>query len=148
MSSVCDCGRPAAYDACCGRFHAGEVMVHVEDLMRARYTAFARQNADFLLRTWHPNTRPTCIDWVANTQWLQLQVDHAEQDNARGSVHFSAVYREQGKWMRLQERSQFERLDDQWYYVDGAADWQRIKPQRNAPCLCGSGRKAKQCCLR
>lgn len=148
MSAVCDCGRPQPYEQCCGRWHAGAQPTTVEDLMRSRYSAFVRQNADYLLRTWHPETRPAAIDWVEGTQWLQLQVRHAEQNERQGEVHFSAYFREQGIWQCLQERSRFVCDDGVWYYVDGVADWQRIKPQRNAPCLCGSGRKGKQCCLR
>ncbi len=148
MTAHCDCGRLQSYDECCGRWHAGAQPTAVEDLMRSRYSAFVRQNDEYLLRTWHPDTRPVTIDWVDDTQWLQLQVTHAEQDSQRGHVHFSAYFREQGVWQCLHERSRFVCLDGVWFYVDGHAEWQRIKPQRNAPCLCGSGRKGKQCCLR
>ena len=40
--------------------------------MRSRYSAFVRQDADYLLRTWHPSTRPPAIGrW--NT-WTGLEV--------------------------------------------------------------------------
>ena len=57
----CPCGLPAAYTACCGRWHAGPLHLQAPDapaLMRSRYTAYVLQRGDYLLDTWHASTRP------------------------------------------------------------------------------------------
>ena len=57
-ASPCPCGSGQDYDACCGRLHAGALASDAEALMRSRYCAYVRGNADYLLATWHPTTRP------------------------------------------------------------------------------------------
>ena len=58
----CPCGSGEAYDACCGRFHRGAAeATTAEALMRSRYAAFARGEAGYLVRTWHPRTRPETV---------------------------------------------------------------------------------------
>ena len=46
----------------------------------------------------------------------------------------------------LEERSRFVRENDHWFYLDGEHSVTPLKPGRNDPCLCGSGRKFKKCC--
>ena len=65
--STCPCGRttvtsqPLAYSACCGRFidhYTTTAAPDAEHLMRSRYSAFVREDAAYLLATWHSRTRP------------------------------------------------------------------------------------------
>lgn len=57
--ATCPCGLPAAYDDCCGRLHRGQApATTAEQLMRSRYSAFAVGDEAYLLRSWHPTTRP------------------------------------------------------------------------------------------
>ncbi|CAM5692721.1 YchJ family metal-binding protein [Streptomyces violaceorubidus] len=59
----CPCGRPEPYARCCGRFHAGTAAApSAEALMRSRYSAFVKGDAGYLLRPWHPGTRPARLD--------------------------------------------------------------------------------------
>ncbi|WP_275423743.1 YchJ family protein, partial [Virgisporangium ochraceum] len=57
----CPCGG-GPYAACCGPAHGGAPAATAEALMRSRYSAFALGDADYLLRTWHPTTRPRSPD--------------------------------------------------------------------------------------
>ena len=58
-NDICCCGQVKAYIDCCGRYiDAGELPETAEKLMRSRYTAYVLGRTDFLLATWHPNTRP------------------------------------------------------------------------------------------
>ena len=77
--------------------------------------------ADYLLATWHPDTRPSELDLTADdTKWLGLEVKkHALQDDTHATVEFVARYRIAGKGYRLHELSRFVREDGRWYYVDG-----------------------------
>jgi len=90
--------------------------------MRSRYTAFALQLEDYLLKTWHPNTRPTALNLAEDTptKWLGLQIKHTENTSETTAiVEFVAHYKLAGKATRLHETSQFERIDDCWYYLSG-----------------------------
>jgi SEC-C motif-containing protein len=119
--SACPCGGKA-YAACCGRLHSGaEIAATAEALMRSRYSAYVLQLEEYLLATWHPDTRPSELDLTADdTKWLGLEVKkHALQDDSHATVEFVARYRIAGKGHRLHELSRFVREDGRWYYVDG-----------------------------
>ncbi|MET8785231.1 YchJ family metal-binding protein [Streptomyces sp. NPDC004589] len=115
----CPCGLPGPYEGCCGRFHAGAAAAPTaEALMRSRYSAFVKGDAGYLLRTWHPGTRPERLDLDPGTRWTGLEVLETSAGSAfhtTGTVTFRASYRSGS----LQERSRFERLDGAWVYVDG-----------------------------
>lgn len=70
----CPCGSSRGYAACCGRYHAGAPAPHAEALMRSRYAAFAVGDAPYLLRTWHPRTRPEEVRLDAGHRWTGLEV--------------------------------------------------------------------------
>lgn len=115
----CPCGLPEAYENCCGRFHSGAALAPTaEALMRSRYSAFVRCDAGYLLRTWHPRTRPARIDLDPGMRWTGLEVLGTTDGSAfhtTGTVTFRASYRGGS----LHERSRFARVDGAWVYVDG-----------------------------
>ncbi|MCD9032149.1 SEC-C domain-containing protein [Luteimonas sp. Y-2-2-4F] len=122
MAEACPCGSGRAYAACCGPLHAGAPAADAEALMRSRYSAYARGDAGYLLRSWHPATRPARLDLDdgARPVWLGLKVlghDPAGPDAAE--VEFVARYRiGGGSAVRMRERSRFVREDGRWYYLD------------------------------
>ncbi|MDX3309473.1 YchJ family protein [Streptomyces sp. NPDC054884] len=115
----CPCGLSATYEACCGRYHAGAgVAATAEALMRSRYSAFVTGEAGYLLRTWHPRTRPERLELDPGMRWTGLQILSVADGSAfhpTGTVEFRASYRGGS----LHERSRFERVDGAWAYVDG-----------------------------
>jgi SEC-C motif-containing protein len=89
--------------------------------MRSRYTAYVLKLEDYLLKTWHPDTRPAALDLAkeTSTKWLGLEIKRFEvtgEDTAM--VEFVARYKVNGKAERLHEISKFVKLD-KWYYLDG-----------------------------
>ncbi|MEU5097158.1 YchJ family metal-binding protein [Streptomyces sp. NPDC020996] len=116
---VCPCGRAETYEECCGRFHRGDAAAPTaEALMRSRYAAFVRLDEAYLLRTWHPRTRPARVDFDPGTRWTGLEIlgtADGSAFHATGTVTFRASYRGGS----LHERSRFERVDGAWVYVDG-----------------------------
>jgi SEC-C motif-containing protein len=118
----CPCGRGASFLACCARLHLGQAEAgSAEALMRARYSAFARRDVDFLLRSWAPETRPAVLELSPLQEWTGLTVGKVEilgPDAAR--VRFAARYREAGRTGVLRETSRFRREGGRWFYVDGA----------------------------
>lgn len=120
--STCYCGSGKSYEACCGRLHSGaENAASAEALMRSRYSAYVLKLEDYLLATWHPETRPSELDLAADdSKWLGLEVrKHAVQDDTHATVEFVARYRIAGKGHRLHELSRFVKQDGRWYYHDG-----------------------------
>ncbi|MEU0942161.1 YchJ family metal-binding protein [Streptomyces canus] len=116
----CPCGLQETYDNCCGRFlPTGESAAPTaEALMRSRYSAFVKLERDYLLRTWHPRTRPGSLDLDPGMRWTGLEILDTTDGSAfhsSGTVTFRASF----KGGSLHERSRFERVDGAWVYVDG-----------------------------
>lgn len=144
--TVCPCGSGWPLTDCCGKYHAGEQAPTPEALMRSRYSAFVFDLADYLLATWHPSTRPVRLEPDAGIAWKRLEVLESGEEGERGWVNFRATFREGRRWSVLEERSNFVREAGHWYYLDGNPAIHTLKPGRNTPCPCGSGRKFKGCC--
>jgi SEC-C motif domain protein len=123
-ASPCPCGLGAPYTACCGRWHAGPLQRQAPDaqaLMRSRYAAYVREDAPYLLATWHASTRPAHIHFEAGLRWLGLEVKrHVVQDADHATVAFVARCRGAGgRAQRLEETSRFVREGGRWFYLDG-----------------------------
>ncbi len=117
--------------------------------MRSRYTAYARQDAGYLIDTWHPSCdaerfRTSLEQSFAVTKWLSLHIIITEVpgDNSEGFVTFCARFSENQQESFIHERSRFLRLEQRWYYIDGTYP----ETGRNDRCPCGSGKKFKKCC--
>lgn len=123
---TCPCGglpAGADFENCCGP--ALDLTVWpatAEVLMRSRYTAFVKGDADHLFRTWHAKTRPTSIDVDPATAWFGLEIvdtDKGGENDNEGTVHFRARYREADGMGVIDETSRFLRRGGRWVYVDG-----------------------------
>ena len=92
-----------------------------ESLMRSRYTAFVRCDADYLRATWAEAHRPASIAFERGVRWLGLEVrSHRRLDADHAEVEFVARQRDAGgRAHRLHERSRFVREGGRWVYVDG-----------------------------
>jgi SEC-C motif domain protein len=90
--------------------------------MRSRYSAFAVRDEGYLLRTWHPATRPAELDPDLAMRWTGLDVLDTTEGSAfhsAGTVTFRAHYTHRGQRGALHERSRFARHEGVWVYVDG-----------------------------
>lgn len=113
---------PEPYDLCCGRFHAGAPAETAEQLMRSRYSAFVRQDQNYLLATWHSRTRPKALELDPSQRWLGLKIvatSAGAEGDSKGTVSFVARYKLGSRGYRIVENSTFERVDGRWVYVDG-----------------------------
>lgn len=118
----CPCHSGIAYAQCCKPWHAGEPAPTAELLMRSRYTAYALGLEDYLLKTWHPSTRPAALQLAEEPplKWLGLNIlDYENTADDQAEVEFVARYKVNGKAERLHENSRFVREHGQWFYVDG-----------------------------
>ncbi|MEM6290579.1 MAG: YchJ family metal-binding protein [Myxococcota bacterium] len=99
--------------------------------MRARYTAFATGNVDFLIDTTHPegpqaqpdraHWRAELIEYCRATQFDGLTVlEHDVDDDAgRATVTFRAELSRDGQPLGFTERSLFLRVENRWLYHSG-----------------------------
>lgn len=119
----CPCESGIAYESCCGRFHSGEAAPTAEALMRSRYAAFAIGDEAYLLRTWHPRTRPESLSLDPRHRWIGLTVlGHVAggEDDTDGEVTYRATSRNaRGDVHTMTERASFTRRAGRWVYVDG-----------------------------
>lgn len=85
--------------------------------MRSRYAAFARGDVGYLLRTWHPATRPRRLRLDPAREWTGLEVHDRVGGglfDTEGVVEFTAHHRDGVQ----HERSRFVREDGIWLYRD------------------------------
>ena len=161
--SDCPCGSGQAYSECCEPIIRGERAAETpEKVMRARYSAYAKVETDYLLVSLHPDKRDdhdpeNTQRWADNAEWHGLEiiktVDGGPEDY-EGDVEFRASYTHKGGREIHHELAHFKKDEDIWYYVEG----EPVKPEtfvregpkigRNDPCPCGSGKKYKHCCGR
>ncbi|ENU1225667.1 YchJ family protein [Providencia rettgeri] len=147
----CCCGNEAQFVQCCAPFLQGKSIPQTpEQLMCSRYSAYVQQNADYLIKTWHPDCQAQ--EWyqeITNsfsmTHWLGLRVissSYAKKSN-EAYVEFSACFIDEKADHKqlIHERSRFIKMDSCWYYIDGITP----KVGRNDLCPCGSGQKYKKC---
>lgn len=90
--------------------------------MRSRYTAYVIHEKQYLLDTWHPDTRPSNLQLDDQQRWLGLRIKRTEKgqpSDDSGTVEFVARYKIAGRGFRLHEVSRFVCRQGKWLYVDG-----------------------------
>ena len=157
----CPCGSQKAYKDCCEKLHsANSEASTAEMLMRARYSAFVKNELDYVEKTHIPGTRDfdkaEAKKWAESSIWEGLEVlkTHLGKENDEtGVVEFKAKYKDsKDNHFNHHEVSNFKKENGKWYYVNGSIvgidPIKRAIPKigRNEPCHCGSGKKFKKCC--
>jgi SEC-C motif-containing protein len=115
----CPCGRGRPFGGCCGPALNGHAPSTAEGLMRSRFTAFVLDDAAYVMKTWHPKTRPTEVEPDPDMRWTRLEVLDATGGglfDAEGVVEFRAHFRDRGRPGDMHERSRFVRDDGAWVY--------------------------------
>ena len=150
MSTVCPCGR-GEYVRCCQPLHLGQQKaVSAEQLMRSRYSAFAKHEIDYIEKTTALGQQaaldmPAIAAWSKANIWLKLDIVQSNEklDKQHALVEFKAHYHDGIKAEIHHELSHFVKHHDTWYFLDPTVD-QHITMKQ--PCICGSQKKFKQCC--
>ena len=157
----CYCGSGKNYEECCEPIIKGKkAAVTAEELMRARYSAFAAHEIDFIMDTVVPDqtgnmTRDAVERWSKKTDWKKLEITGTEaggKNDETGSVDFKAFSMLDGVMQCHHEHAMFKKINGKWFFEDGTQimpeQVRRETPKvgRNDPCPCGSGKKYKKCC--
>ena len=150
-NTACPCQSDLPYAACCRPLHQGAPAADAPALMRSRYAAYVLHRFDYMVHTTVPAQQPlldaaAIAAWGRQTQWLGLEIHGFQNVGTRhAQVEFSAFYAgKDGTRQAHRELSAFVRKGGRWYFIDPTVPL----PAAQSPCLCGSGRKFKQCCGR
>src|SRR5690554_7015784 len=97
---TCPCGTEKTYDLCCATLHSGSERAETAvQLMRSRYSAFVKNQIDYIAQTHVPGTTDfdpaEAADWATNSIWKGLEIvktSKGEPDDNFGVVEFKAFY--------------------------------------------------------
>ncbi|AFY00991.1 YchJ family protein [Bdellovibrio bacteriovorus] len=129
----CPCGSEKTYSECCGVYHSGKALAPTaEALMRSRYSAFAKNQMEYLQDTTDPQTLDQ-IDEEANREWaerakfLKLEIVHAEEKGTKGTVEFKAYYNVDDEDFIHHEVSLFRKQAGEWFFKSGKIKAEKTK---------------------
>jgi SEC-C motif domain protein len=118
----CPCLSSKTYCKCCEPLHQGlDVAKTAEQLMRSRYSAFAKVEIDYLLATTHPSTRKNhrkndLKSWATKNNWQRLEILFTSENQ----VAFKAYFQSIGREVEIHyEKSTFIFEEGRWFYLDG-----------------------------
>ncbi|HMR06362.1 MAG TPA: YchJ family metal-binding protein [Polyangiaceae bacterium] len=156
----CVCGIGDSTETHCLPIIKGKKLAKTaEELMRARYAAYALEEVDFIMESHTEEAgadvdRESTAQWSKQSEWLSLEVLATEgggEGDSEGTVEFLAKYKVKNVVVEHRERATFEKHGDKWLFADGeqiaGPPVKREEPKvgRNDPCPCGSGKKYKKC---
>ncbi|HXH30078.1 MAG TPA: YchJ family protein [Bacteriovoracaceae bacterium] len=165
--SLCPCRsldqKKLNLEECCGPYLSGKKKAPTaESLMRARYSAYAVKNIDYIDTTQivvnnEVFNKEEALTWADSSEWSGLEIKKTQKGQAEdqtGIVEFVAHYKDKasGTELKHHETSLFQKDKGEWKFkegqIHGAQPQKRLEPKvgRNDPCPCGSGKKYKKCC--
>ena len=123
---LCPCGTKKTYQECCAPFHQGALPKKAEELMRARYSAYAKNLPLFIIKTTHPSNPdydPDLASWkesisafAKSTTFEALEITQVIENAAVAIVCFQAKLVQNGKPAFFKEESLFEKHHGKWLY--------------------------------
>lgn len=93
--------------------------------MRSRYSAYAVNKAEYLRKTWHPDTAPQKLELDRTTRWTGLEIlatTRGSMFDTVGTVEFTAHLIDGVGPDVLHENSSFVRHRGLWLYVSPVED--------------------------
>lgn len=121
----CPCGSEQKFSQCCEPVHKDFSLAKTpEQLMRARYSAFATKNLAFIAETLDPQTRDSFnqeenAQWALNCEFTGLQILNTAVNGNKGTVEFQATFKDDKQETIYHEMSQFRRQQGCWYFRKG-----------------------------
>lgn len=120
---MCPCCSSLLYEDCCEPLIIwSQKAMSPEQLMRSRYSAYAKTEVDYLIETTHSKERNNYSKseikkWSTSNGWLKLEVLNAFDNQ----VEFKAYHQEIGSLIINihHEKSYFEKENGEWKYLNG-----------------------------
>lgn len=126
---ACPCCSGKTYQECCSLYHQGKEPETALDLMRSRYSAYALNNVDYIIRTTHPRHpsvsqnldtwKQAILEFALNTDFERLEIVDCKELPDKATVIFIAHLKLNGEDVTFTERSFFAKNKGQWSYVNG-----------------------------
>jgi SEC-C motif-containing protein len=124
-NSPCPCGSGLKYKKCCQKLHNGAKAKNALELMKSRYSAYAANNAKYIIRTTHPNNSDytdNAKDWAVsithfcqNTEFFSLDILEFIDGEDEAFVTFKAKL----SGGEMIEKSRFLKIKEEWLYESG-----------------------------
>ena len=130
VAGRCPCGSGKLYGKCCGPLVEGQESARTAvELMRSRYTAYARGDVDYIVETtdregraWkepQEKWRREIGEFSRGFVFGGVEILEAREKGDRGEVVFLARLEQGGEDASFRERSDFRRHQGRWLYVGG-----------------------------
>ncbi len=130
MSEICPCHSSRFYEECCFPYHSKKKVPQTSlELMRSRYSAYAKTLADYIIETTHAKNegyQSDAFEWTQSiiesygqTEFKGLKILHHKDQGNKGCVTFLAELVQEGRDVSFQETSEFIREKGRWYYLSG-----------------------------
>ncbi len=126
---LCPCGSKKKYKKCCKIFHNGSNPSNAKELMKSRYSAYAVNNAKYIINTTHKDNSDYLIDkrtWKKNiqdfineTNFKSLEVLEFIDGLEVAFVTFKANIYINSKDSSFTEKSKFVKKNGKWLYLSG-----------------------------
>lgn len=128
-NDLCPCTSGKKYKKCCRRYHNGMSVPTPTDLVRARYSAYALNLSNFIMRTTHPDNEDydsNFDDWRFRIEsyclrniFNELEIVSAEEDKVTYRAEIMAFFSQS---TTIHEESVFAEVNDEWKYLSGEVD--------------------------
>jgi len=126
-SSPCPCHSKKSYGECCEPFHKKSLHAPTaEALMRARYSAYALGEIDYLIITLplmdRKNfDRKSALLWSEQSEWQGLEILSSKESSTgdKATVEFIAKYKIQDEEIKHHEIGKFQKASGRWFFLDG-----------------------------
>jgi SEC-C motif-containing protein len=133
VNNPCPCGSLLKYKKCCKAFHDKSKLPKTAlELMKSRFSAFAVQNADYIIFTTHKDNpdftsdikswKEDILNFSKNTDFVKLEILEFVDDkieSLENFVTFKASMKQNGEDISFVEKSRFLKDGERWLYVDG-----------------------------
>ena len=125
-NDLCPCNSGKKYKKCCRRYHNGISVPTPTDLVRARWSAYALNLADFIMETTHPDNK----DYEDNFDHWRVRIEAYSLRNNFNNLEIvsadgdTVTYRAEilafmTRPTTITEESKFAQVDGAWLYLDG-----------------------------
>ncbi len=125
LNDSCPCKSGKKYKKCCHIYHKGAMPKDALTLMKSRYSAYAVNDANYIIKTTaieNPDFtddikswKKSILDFSKNSDFQDLKIIEYIDNGDSAVVEFEAYISD----TVMKERSRFTKRDGKWLYVDG-----------------------------
>lgn len=128
-ADLCRCCSGKEYHECCKPLHQGSDATDALGLMRSRFSAYALNLPDYIMRTTHPASsgysdnrfswKRSLSHFSKESLFQKLEVLDFKENGSMATVTFTAYISQQRKDATFTEKSYFEKIKGKWLYRGG-----------------------------